>query len=107
MSPLRINSSPAVSNAKSTSAQQPESESFVFYFGCGPTNNLLSFSWLIKHPGFEFELEPRDPSFIPKEYTNAEGTCYFLDGYKHHSVSPEEKLEDHIDAAMKQIVEEK
>lgn len=62
--------------------------------------------WLVKHPGFDFELTARDPKCLPKEYTNAEGTCYFLDGYKHSSVTAEDAtLEDHIDAAMKQIME--
>lgn len=60
--------------------------------------------WLIKHPGFEFELTPRDPSCLPKEYTNAEGMCYFLDGYKHSTVTDKDaSLSDHIEAAMRQI----
>lgn len=64
------------------------------------------FRWLIKHPGFEFELTPRDPKFLPKEYTNAEGTCYFLDGYRHPSIaSPDASILEHIDAAMKGIRE--
>lgn len=62
--------------------------------------------WLIKHPGFDFELTARDPSCLPKEYTNADGMCYFIDGYKHHTVTDDNAtLEDHIKAAMKQILE--
>lgn len=60
-------------------------------------------SWLVKHPGFDFDLEPRDPSCLPKEYTNAEGTCYFLNGYQHENVRFDVGLEKHIDAAMAQI----
>lgn len=64
------------------------------------------YRWLIKHRGFDFPLTARDPSCLPKEYTNAEGTCYFLDGYKHSTVTnPDATVEDHIDAAMKQIME--
>lgn len=64
------------------------------------------YSWLVKHPGFNFELAERDRSCLPKEYKNAEGTCYFMDDYKHHTVSdPDASIEDHIDAAMKQIAD--
>lgn len=67
---------------------------------------LIFYRWLIKHPGFEFELTARDPSCLPKEYTNSEGMCYFLDGYKHHNVTDENAtLEHHIKAAMTQIME--
>lgn len=57
----------------------------------------------MKHPGYDFELQPREPSCLPKEYTNAEGTCYFLDGYQHASVHRDARLEKHIDAAMAMI----
>lgn len=67
---------------------------------------IYHFRWLVKHPGFDFQLTPRDPKCLPKEYTNAVGTCYFLDGYKHSNVTDENAtLEDHIDAAMKEIME--
>lgn len=65
------------------------------------------YRWLIKHPGFNFELTARDPSCLPKEYTTAEGTCYFLDGYNHSSISKTAPLEEHINAAMLQITEDK
>lgn len=67
---------------------------------------VLCFSWLVKHPGFDFDLQPREPSCLPKEYTNAEGTCYFLEGYNHPGCSSSAKLEEHIDAAMKQITDD-
>lgn len=60
-------------------------------------------SWLVKHPGFEFDLEPRDPACLPKEYKTAEGTCYFLNGFSHAGVSAEADLNEHIDAAMTAI----
>lgn len=63
-------------------------------------------SWLIKHPGMQFELAERDRSCLPKEYKNVEGTCYFLDDYKHETVNDENAtIDDHIDAAMKQITD--
>lgn len=58
---------------------------------------------MVKHPGFNFDLNPREPTCLPKEYTNAEGTCYFLEGYNHDSVDVDAPLAEHIDAAMKQI----
>ncbi|XP_031618027.1 head-specific guanylate cyclase [Contarinia nasturtii] len=62
--------------------------------------------WLMKHPDFKYELTARDPSCLPKEYTNAEGNCYFLDGYKHSTVTDENaSLGDHIEAGMRQIME--
>lgn len=65
-------------------------------------------SWLIKHPGFNFDLKPRDPSCLPKEYTNAEGTCYFLEGYTHPTVHKRgASLVDHINVAMEEITEDK
>lgn len=63
----------------------------------------LFISWLVKHPGFEFDLQPRDSSCLPKEYKNAEGTCYFLDGYSHNGVVTDAGLNEHIDAAMAAI----
>lgn len=69
-------------------------------------NIWVNFRWLVKHPGFEFEFTERDSNCLPKEYTNAEGTCYFLDGYRHSSVTdPNATLEDHIKAAMTQIMD--
>lgn len=67
---------------------------------------LSRYSWLIKHPGLQFELTERDRSCLPKEYKDVEGTCYFLDDYKHETVTDENAtIEDHIDAAMKQITD--
>lgn len=60
-------------------------------------------SWLVKHPGFEFDLLARDPTCLPKEYKNAEGTCFFLNGYAHEGVDPDASLNEHIDAAMAAI----
>lgn len=79
---------------------------FELYRSVANKKKILFYRWLIKHPGFDFEFTPRDPSCLPKEYTNAEGTCYFLDGYKHCTVTDESaSLDDHIAAAMKQIME--
>lgn len=65
---------------------------------------VIFFSWLVKYPGFKFELLERDPSCLPKEFPNAgNSTCYFLNGYKHPGVDDAEPLETHIKAAMKQI----
>ena len=62
--------------------------------------------WLTKYPGFEFQLKSRDPSCMPKEFTECLGkTCYFLDGYKHPSVANVMPIKDHVEAAMKLATE--
>jgi guanylate cyclase soluble subunit alpha len=62
---------------------------------------------LTKHSGFQFELNARDPSALPKEYPKTEGDRpYFLDGYKHPTMDDEASLKDHIEAAMAQINKE-
>lgn len=63
---------------------------------------FLLYRWLIKYPGFEFDLEPRDPLCLPKEFSNVdEGTCYFLRDYHHPSITQQElSLDAHIQAAM-------
>lgn len=69
---------------------------FKFFF--------FNFSWLIKHPGFNFKMEARDPSLLPKEFSNTSNdTCYFLDGYKHPNVDDKAPLREHIEATMMQI----
>lgn len=108
--PSPINSSRAVSKAVSTSVQPHESMYFDRrrYLENIRQSFIVFCRWLIKHPGFNYELSARDPSCLPKEYTNAEGTCYFLDGYKHQSITAEDAmLEDHINAAMLQITDDK
>ncbi|EDW53381.1 GM12804 [Drosophila sechellia] len=59
-----------------TIANKFESGSEALKINVSPTTK----DWLTKHEGFEFELQPRDPSFLPKEFPNPGGTetCYFL-----------------------------
>lgn len=65
---------------------------------------MFYFRWLVKHSGFHFELEPRDPSCLPKELPNArDSTCYFLNGYSHPTVDQGRPLTDHISEAVKTI----
>lgn len=62
------------------------------------------FRWLLKHLGFNFELNAREPKDLPKEYPKKAGdTCYFLDGYKHPTIPDAMPLERHIEAAMEVI----
>lgn len=65
---------------------------------------LIHYRWLIKHPGFNFHLKPRDPSCLPKEFPNAgNNTCYFLEDYRHPTLDESLPLIEHIEAAMKTI----
>lgn len=65
------------------------------------------FSWLQRNPSFQFELQPRDPMFLPKEFQGAPGdTCYFLEGYKHTGIDQDLPIQKHIDTAMEQINKE-
>lgn len=49
-------------------------------------------------------MEARDPSLLPKEFSNTSNdTCYFLDGYKHPNVDDKAPLREHIEATMMQI----
>ncbi|XP_055700034.1 head-specific guanylate cyclase [Phlebotomus papatasi] len=83
-----------------TIANKFESGSVARKTNVSPTTK----DWLVKYPGFKFELLERDPSCLPKEFPNAgNSTCYFLNGYKHPGVDDAEPLETHIKAAMKQI----
>ncbi|TMW53318.1 hypothetical protein DOY81_001618 [Sarcophaga bullata] len=83
-----------------TIANKFESGSEACKINVSPTTR----EWLIKHPGFDFDLQPRDPSCLPKEFSNAgNGTCYFLEKYRHPSMDENLPLNDHIIAAMKSI----
>ncbi|GAB0094847.1 Head-specific guanylate cyclase [Sergentomyia squamirostris] len=83
-----------------TIANKFESGSVARKTNVSPTTK----EWLVKYPGFKFELVDRDPSCLPKEFPNpGNSTCYFLTGYKHPGVDDAEPLETHIRAAMKQI----
>ncbi|KAL9695542.1 hypothetical protein quinque_014827 [Culex quinquefasciatus] len=80
-----------------TIANKFESGSEACKVNISPTTK----DWLIKHPGYEFQLNPRDPSCMPKEFTESRGlTCYFLEGYRHPTLSGEATLQEHIEAAM-------
>ena len=57
------------------------------------------FRFLIQSPGFSFE--PRSKDDLPKEMPpDTEGTCYFLEDYKHSSVESSKPLDAHIQAAL-------
>lgn len=84
-----------------TIANKFESGSVACRINISPTTR----EWLVKDSRFGFKLEERDPSCLPKEYTNRgdEETCYFLEGYEHPGVDPEAPLTEHIETAMNQI----
>lgn len=84
-----------------TIANKFESGSEACKINCSPTTK----EWLIKHPGYNFQLQPRDPSCMPKEFAEAKGLpCYFLEGYKHPTVNDDATIQEHIEAAMKQTL---
>lgn len=60
---------------------------------------------MVKHPGYEFTLTPRDPSHLPKEFpkSSAEETCYFLESYRHHTLPDDAPEMKHIEEAMSTI----
>lgn len=57
--------------------------------------------FLMETPGFIFEERSRD--LLPKELPpDTEGTCYFLNDYKHAGIDESDTLDVHIDAALKE-----
>ncbi|XP_026839728.1 head-specific guanylate cyclase isoform X1 [Drosophila erecta] len=86
-----------------TIANKFESGSEALKINVSPTTK----DWLTKHEGFEFELQPRDPSFLPKEFPNPGGTetCYFLESFRNPALDSELPLVEHINVAMKTISE--
>lgn len=86
-----------------TIANKFESGSAACKINVSPTTR----NWLIKYPGFDFKLENRESSCLPKEYSNSENeTCYFLETYQHPTVDPNASLDEHITTAMLQITED-
>ncbi|XP_017083291.2 head-specific guanylate cyclase [Drosophila eugracilis] len=86
-----------------TIANKFESGSEALKINVSPTTK----DWLTKHEGFEFDLQPRDPSFLPKEFPNPGGTetCYFLESFRNPALDSELPLVEHINVAMKTISE--
>nr|AAL28202.1 GH08311p [Drosophila melanogaster] len=86
-----------------TIANKFESGSEALKINVSPTPK----DWLTKHEGFEFELQPRDPSFLPKEFPNPGGTetCYFLESFRNPALDSELPLVEHINVSMKTISE--
>lgn len=65
-----------------------------------PTTYALLKDWT----GFSFT--ERDRSCLPKGFPDdIQGTCYFLDDYKHPSVDADKHIFDHIEAAMTGILQ--
>ncbi|EDW81160.1 uncharacterized protein Dwil_GK11912 [Drosophila willistoni] len=83
-----------------TIANKFESGSEALKINVSPTTK----NWLTKHEGFEFDLQPRDPSCLPKEFPNS-GTCYFLEGFRNPALDSSLPIVEHINAAMKTISE--
>ncbi|XP_055385098.1 head-specific guanylate cyclase [Condylostylus longicornis] len=85
-----------------TIANKFESGSEACRINVSPTTK----AWLTKHEGFNFELIPREPECLPKEYPNkGEGdTCYFLETYRHGTVNQNASLDEHIEEALKAII---
>ncbi|XP_052837069.1 head-specific guanylate cyclase [Drosophila gunungcola] len=86
-----------------TIANKFESGSEALKINVSPTTK----DWLTKHDRFEFDLQPRDPSFLPKEFPNPGGTetCYFLESFRNPALDRGLPLVEHIDVAMKTISE--
>ncbi|XP_043651486.1 head-specific guanylate cyclase [Drosophila teissieri] len=86
-----------------TIANKFESGSEALKINVSPTTK----DWLTKHEGFEFDLQPRDASFLPKEFPNPGGTetCYFLESFRNPALDSELPLVEHINVAMKTISE--
>ncbi|KAH8267967.1 hypothetical protein KR026_012448 [Drosophila bipectinata] len=86
-----------------TIANKFESGSEALKINVSPTTK----EWLTKHEGFDFDLQPREPGCLPKEFPNPEGTetCYFLEGYRNPALASSLPLVEHINAAMKTISE--
>ncbi|XP_055851460.1 head-specific guanylate cyclase [Episyrphus balteatus] len=83
-----------------TIANKFESGSVECKINVSPTTR----EWLIKNPRFEFDLEPRDPRMLPKEFKDAgDSTCYFLNGYRDPYIDSSLPLENHISEALKAI----
>nr|XP_014090710.2 head-specific guanylate cyclase [Bactrocera oleae] len=87
-----------------TIANKFESGSEACKINVSPTTK----DWLVKYPGFEFDLKARDPSCLPKEFPDTSGdkTCYFLEGYRHPTLSAHLPLVEHISEALKSISEQ-
>ncbi|XP_011644871.1 head-specific guanylate cyclase isoform X1 [Pogonomyrmex barbatus] len=78
-----------------TLANKFESTSEPLRVNVSPSTYLC----LIQKSGFI--LEPRTKDNLPKEMpAGVSGTCYFLNGYQHSSVSASESLDVHIQAAI-------
>ncbi|XP_050101414.1 head-specific guanylate cyclase [Anopheles aquasalis] len=84
-----------------TIANKFESGSEACKINISPTTH----EWLVKHPDYCFEFATRSVSCMPKEFTDSAGlTCYFLEGYKHPTLSNDRPLKEHIEEAMKQTL---
>uniref|UniRef100_A0A182JIE4 guanylate cyclase n=1 Tax=Anopheles atroparvus TaxID=41427 RepID=A0A182JIE4_ANOAO len=84
-----------------TIANKFESGSEACKINISPTTR----EWLVKNPDYCFQLDARDAACMPKEFTESHGlTCYFLEGYKHPTLSSECPLKEHIEEAMKQTL---
>lgn len=60
------------------------------------------YRFLKQDPGFILEERPKDN--LPKEMPqDTEGTCYFLNDYKHSEVDENETLDSHIQASLNEL----
>ncbi|XP_052862642.1 head-specific guanylate cyclase isoform X1 [Anopheles cruzii] len=84
-----------------TIANKFESGSEACKINISPTTR----DWLVKQSDYCFELQTRDISCMPKEFTDSRGqTCFFLEGYKHPTLPDDRSLKEHIEEAMKQTL---
>ncbi|XP_014204807.1 head-specific guanylate cyclase [Copidosoma floridanum] len=78
-----------------TIANKFESSSEPLRINISPT----TYEFLMKTPGFILDERSRDN--LPKEMPrDTEGTCHFLNNYKHPDVDENVPLDDHIQAAL-------
>ncbi|XP_001602491.2 head-specific guanylate cyclase [Nasonia vitripennis] len=81
-----------------TIANKFESSSEPLRVNISPT----TYEFLMQGPGFILEERSRDN--LPKEMPrDTEGTCHFLNDYKHPEVEENEPLDTHIQAALNEL----
>ncbi|KAK4886242.1 hypothetical protein RN001_002513, partial [Aquatica leii] len=81
-----------------TIANRFESSSEPLKINISPT----TYTRLMQSPGFSCEERPRE--CLPKDFpAHIQGTCHFLNSYRHPDTSPDKDLAAHVEAALKDI----
>ncbi|KRT81106.1 Adenylate and Guanylate cyclase, partial [Oryctes borbonicus] len=81
-----------------TIANKFESGSEPLRINISPT----TYEMIGDYPGFDFEERARE--YLPKDFpAHIRGTCYFLNAYKHPDMPEDATLDEHIDAACRDV----